>query len=529
MNAINLSTLKRFQSKTYRSGAFYSVAMNCVAKVLNMGVALIIAYYYGINDKADICFYCINTTMLLATFFRGVNSTVLIPEAMRRREHVSSKDAMAFLNIFFYLIIAASGLILGMLLINPAGVITGMTGFDIDALVLHKDLLTLSLPLFFLMAVTFYLSDILVSHKCFTLPMVLNAINSLIVIIFVVSFNTRLDILSVIIGMNIGYLIQLIALLVMMQYSLKWDYRILKTTISAKVWKDVLAAFAGNFMTMFSAYLPLLLFSHLGSGLIASLNYARRIAELPLQLVIMQFSSVFGIRMNQLFAQKDWAKINEVFRESVEFLVFILIPLSTYIFVFSSDIVNLLYLHGHFEAEASLATVTLLKYLGMLLPFMAVITLVARLFMAGQIVQMAFWYQLLLNAISATSFVFAVHFWGYKGYPMAQVSILFLHATAGCMYLTFRHFKMIQYSVILRYIAIMIAMNVFIGSLLYFMRAALPGNSLSHLMLGAVCYAVIIIGLDQIIIVNRTARIIRDTLLCKFAALHVQNNVKRDD
>ncbi len=224
-----------------------------------------------------------------------------------------------------------------------------------------------------------------------------------------------------IIGLLCGYTIQLLFLLLLLKKKLHWNFGVTIKILERKVLHNIIFAQLGNITSVLSSYIPLYILSGFGAGIITSLNYGQKIADIPTQFITMQFSSVIGIKLNELYAKNEIKTMNDVFVNSSKALLFILIPISCFLFLYAHDIIALLLQRGNFDSEAVQQTVVFFKYFCLLLPFLAINTLVSRIFMAAQKIKEAFWYQIIMNGVLIGLIYVLVMFYGVIGYPIALI------------------------------------------------------------------------------------------------------------
>jgi peptidoglycan biosynthesis protein MviN/MurJ (putative lipid II flippase) len=490
------------RNESFRLGIAHSSVLNLIAKGLTFGVNVLIAYLYGTEDKANVFFYCFTTTVLLAQFVRGVNAAVLIPESIRLAEQESPKAAMGFVNVFLYLLLAICGCTAAAMLFDPVRVFSAISKFEWDTLESQRALLLASIPLFLLMSIAFFLTDVLVSHRFFTLPMLLSACNSIIVIVTVLCCHRFLDISSVLLGLLGGFTIQCGLLVLLMKHMLGWRFRLLNFRIQGKVWRDLAFSQLGNATTTFASYVPILVLSGYGNGLIAALSYARRVAELPTNLTAPFFSAA-GIKLAQLYSRQQWQELNRIFQSGIRFLIFVLMPASALLFVFHHEVVSILFRRGNFDEASVVFSASLLRYLGLLVPLIAMNTMIARVFMAGRKIAISVWVQVLFNAAMAGAVVLALHRFGYMGYPYARVIVFVIHIVLVCFFLLRIFFPMLRYHAALGYLGLVFLLNGGLCGLLLFLAPRLPGNDILRVILGTALYGGLIVGLNQVFGINR--------------------------
>lgn len=478
------------RTETYRKGIILSTSFNFLSKLITFGNNIAIAYFFGTQFKTDVYFYTLATIMLLAGFITSINASVLIPESMRLRVQEGENEAMAFTNFFivtYFLIGLACVLIL---LIDPVNSFTFLSSFNEEVLIEYSSILYWMVPLLALIVLVTFLTDILASYKYFTIPMIANMLNSSLSLLFILIFHKILDVLSIIMGLFVANAFNLFLLIFLLRKRLAWNLTLKRIKLSKKILKDILYSKLGNFASMVSNYLPYYLLSGFSPGIITALNYGRRLAELPNNLIVAQFSSVAGIKFNDLYASRKFTELNINFRKVLSFLFFIIMPISALLFLYNSEVVTLLFRRGAFDYKSVENTALFLKYLGLMLPLTAVNTIVARLFMAGQKIKQSFGYHIFFSIFFIISVWGGVKVYGVIGYPLALLFVYLINVFTIYLLLKF-FFPFIEYSKVLIDFFKMLVINLFITVVVWYFGECFDFEGIIKFITGATFYFIL--------------------------------------
>ena len=456
------------RTESYKKGIVMSVGLNLLAKGLSFLTSLVLARYFGTGSGMDVYLYALLVVGLVVSFISSLNSAVIIPESMRLHEQESPAACAAFINFFLYLYAAAGLLITLIVFLAPVKVFLLFSRFDGALLAANSGLLKWSLPLFFLMLVANYLVDVLTSRKFFTIPMVASIVTNLCALSCVIFLHGRMGVTSALVGLNCAYAAQIVFLLGLLNYSLGWDFGFRAVKLNRSVRGNILFSQLGNLSTSLYGYVPLFMLSGLGAGTVSSMNYGRQAADFPNNFITMQFSSVAGIKLNELSARKEWGEINRVFISSGKALLFLLVPVSWAGFFFAKEIIALLFMRGSFNALSTEMAAGFFRIFVLLLPFTAVNTLVSRLFLSAQKIREAFWFQIGMNTLLIGLIVAGVHFFGAPGYPAALLLLGFLNLYL-IRYLMKRFFAEIRYDELLLYFVKVTLLDLLLLAPLYYL------------------------------------------------------------
>ena len=455
-----------FKIESYKKGIVLSSIFNVFNKGLVFINGMVVAYFFGATHGTDIFFFTYNSLIILAAFFMNTNSAVIIPESMRIRVGSGNNEAMRFLNFFIYLYALILCVGLALILINPVSFFEVVSNFPKSSLSSYKGLLYLSLPLFGMACLITLLIDILTSYKFFTISMVVGIINGIISILIVFCFHRIIGIRSAFCGLILSYMINLSLLVYILRKKLEWTFRFKKISIPERIWKNLAFAQLGNFASSVSLFTPVYILSGFNAGIITALTFAQQISSLPNALITTQFSSVAGIKLNELFSRARTVEIDKIFTEIANLLHFIMIPISCLIFLYSDQIVGILQDFTSIDKTVAGYTSVFMKYLGILLPFYVSNTLMSRLFMASHKIKEAFWYQLTFNIIQIIFIYVAVKMFGIIGYPVTLIIIYFIN-TFMYYFVEKHYFNMIGYGRILLKFLLFVLVNAAVSAVVF--------------------------------------------------------------
>jgi putative peptidoglycan lipid II flippase len=485
-----------FRSESYKKGIIFSTGFNFVTKLIGFAKSIVIAYYFGTQTKTDVYFYVIATIGLFVGFVTALDHSVLIPESIRIREQESEKKAQQFLTFFLHLYLIIGIIAIGVLLINPVKVFLTVSKFNEANLANNVELLYWLIPLCVLMLITTYLTDIMASYKYFTMPMVAAIINSALSLLFVVFFHSILDLRSIVLGVTIGYLLNIALLLSIMKHRLHWLFTCKLVLLRKEVIRNVFYAQAGNISSVLVSYVPLYLLSGFNAGIITALNYGRDVSEIPNQMINSQFSVVSGIKFNELCVRKEYDKLNEYFLITTKFLIFILMPISGIFFLFSEEIITLFFKRGSFDDESVKQAALFLRYLGLSLSYFVINTMVSRLFMATQKIKQFLGYQILTNTLSISIVFLCTTLWGVMGYLAGIISSQVL-IVITIYVLTNHYFKIINYKSLLKFLSLMLVVNICIIMPLEIAKEFFTSQFMC-LIVGSLLYLILIVSVNMI-------------------------------
>ncbi|MBK6634358.1 MAG: hypothetical protein IPG38_08605 [Chitinophagaceae bacterium] len=85
------------KTESYKKGVVVSTMLNILVKGIGFINTLIIAFYFGANAGTDIYFFVLSITVLVTTgMLNGIDSIILIPQAMKLREREGEEKSRNF-------------------------------------------------------------------------------------------------------------------------------------------------------------------------------------------------------------------------------------------------------------------------------------------------------------------------------------------------------------------------------------------------------------------------------------------------
>ena len=209
-----------------------------------------------------------------------------------------------------------------------------------------------------------------------------------------------------------------------------------------------------------------------------------------------------GIKFNELYAANDTRSLNRVFCDCASFLHFVMIPISCFLFFFARDVIEIILGFTPLSEQVSQNAALFLKYLGLLLPFMVVNTLMARLFMASHKIKESFAYQVGFNIVLIICLYIAVQNFGITGYPLAMV-VTYLLNFGFCYFLEKKFFNFVDFGAIFKEFWMLALVNlVIVFVVVYFLKFVPISNSLLKVIVGSSLYLLLLICLNKVFRLN---------------------------
>ncbi|WP_106828381.1 lipid II flippase MurJ [Parabacteroides pacaensis] len=410
-----------FKTESYKKGILFSSGFNVVAKGLAFLQQLLIAYYFGAQDKTDIFFFTYNIILFSSSFFMNFTSSILIPENMRLRIQVGETVSMKFMNFFIWGYGIIGILVYGIFSIHPVYFFHLISSFDKIQIENSINIIRWCLPIFTLNFVTYILTDLLVSYKYFTMPMMANTINYTLGLLFIYFFHSQVGVSSVAQGLLIGYIINVIFLLYILRKKIKWNFFIFDIYHLKSISQNSFFSQVGYCVYLLALYIPQYIFSGFPPGVLSAINYAQKTVDIPAAFLVNQVVNVSGIKFNELCSLKESNKLQALYWKVFLFTVSVFLLLSLFLSSFSETIISILFKGGTLKHGIFDITVNMTKLLALYIPYALMYALFIKLFYAFQKVKYIFYVQAVTQILSIGVLFLLINKIGVSAYPFSRI------------------------------------------------------------------------------------------------------------
>ena len=358
------------------------MAGTSLSRVLGLVREVVTAAIFGATRQMDaflVAYTLANLSRRLLA--EGALSAAFVPEFSRVLESGGRREAseLARQTLTVLLVAAGSVTLFGMLA-APMLVRIMAPGFDTEGMSTAVTLTRLMFPFLILISVAALAMGVLNSLDCFFIPAIAPALSNVVYIALLAIVALRWGIWSLGYAVLLGGLAQMI-----LQWI--WAARLGMPLLPSVPRRDN-AALARS-MKLFLPYaaglslnqlVPLvsrMLGSFLDEGAISVLNYADRVLQLPLGLFVIAISqAILPILSKQVLAGEEEFALGV--RDAMRFGMFIVLPVTLGMAMFSGEVVHLLFFRGAFGEWAWRGTAGALAMFSVGLPGMACSTILLR-------------------------------------------------------------------------------------------------------------------------------------------------------
>ncbi|MBE2281235.1 MAG: hypothetical protein IAE91_12650 [Ignavibacteriaceae bacterium] len=436
-----------FQPKnSLKKGISVSTGFGILSKTSAFFTNILIAYYFGSQTGSDVYFLIFTGLAAVTTFITNFNSATVVPEYMRIK--ITNKEkASGFVNSIFVFYLVTGILICLSIFFAPVKIFSLLSNFPGDELERFRILLLFAAPLFLLNILNAFWGDLLTANKFYSAPYILSLITNISAVMAILFFARKFGITSVLIGLNTAAVSNFLLICFLLVKDLK--HRFVINLPETKFIKNALIAFWGNIVVSFASFFPFILLSGLSAGVLTSVNYGYKTAEIPVQFIAAQIAIVLGIRFNELINEGKFEETGRLFSKGSNFLALILAAVTGYVFLLSEEIIQILFVRGAFTTVEAEISSQFLKIFVVTVFFQAVHLLILRLFMGSFLVKQLYIYQIILNLVLIVFSYFGIKSFGATGFAYSLLAIYSLNFMAG-YFICKRYFGFINYRMLIK-------------------------------------------------------------------------------
>lgn len=374
-------------SKSVGAAAFILVVSALVSRVLGLVRDRLMAGSFGAGQELDIYFAAFRIPdVIYGLFITGGVAAVFLPVFSSYMEKNKEEASEFVSSLLVSLLVFLSFMSLILAVVAPWLMALVAPGFDsssMETAVAMTRLLFVS-PILF--GVSSVFSGVLQYHKRFIMYATAPVLYNLGIILGIVLFVPYLGIFGLAWGVILGAALQLgIQVVPALQtgVSLRRAVRFLSPGVLSVARLSLprtigAAAYHLNLIVMTS------MASFFSSGSIAVFNLANNLQYVPIGLIGVSFAVASFPELSRAAVKGDNAWFQRSFSATFRQIVFLALPFSLLLFLFSEQVVSIVFGTGEFSSEASRLTSQVLSVFALSVPLYSLIPFLARAFFARQ-------------------------------------------------------------------------------------------------------------------------------------------------
>lgn len=325
-----------------------------VSKIIGLMRETSLAYFFGTSAIVDT--YILATTIPCIIFgCLDAVAVAITPIYMSARNESEIKANKLLSNIISWVCLISIILIIIFEIFskNFINLFLIFNNATVDAEVLTTYFRITLLTVFFNPIAQIYLSYLRCKDKSIIAQIIELTISSF-QIIFIIVAGITLNTIFLPIGYAIAHFSCMLFAYIFSKHKLSFDISRNKET--KETFKLIFPTFLGNTIAQINAFIDKLFASSLAIGSIAALNYSNIIKNLYYAVFTAPLVSIYYPKISEYIATKQKKKTKELINNIVMKLILFLIPISVFSFIFSKNIIQILFMRGNFNEESLVKT-----------------------------------------------------------------------------------------------------------------------------------------------------------------------------
>ena len=337
-----------------------------ISKFLGLFRDIVFAKYYGTGYVANAFFAAIRIpTQLVDIILSSAIVSTFVPIFNQVLQKDGKDKANKFANNFVNIVALISTAIAIIGIIFAPQIVKALAGgFDTQTFNLTVELIKITFPMIIFTAIAYSLVGFLQSYGQFNIPAMISAVSNLVIIIFLLLFREKFGIHGVAGCMLFAWLLQV---LIQVPFAKKYGYPFI-LHIDFKD-ENIKRVFLLSIPILIStAVLPInnLVSTRLASGMgdnaVSAMEYAYKLYVVISGVFTYAIGNIIFPEMSRASADDNKEEYKEIINKAMRMMIYILIPLTIGITIFSKDIISVIYERGEFTAESTLITSSILTF-----------------------------------------------------------------------------------------------------------------------------------------------------------------------
>jgi putative peptidoglycan lipid II flippase len=422
--------LRAWQSKTTNrrilSAILVLIVMTGAAKLAATAKELIVAGYFGVSETVDAFLIAFLLPMFAINVLAGSFSSALMPTYIRTRDDKGMEAAQKLFSSIMTLgivFLVAAAIVLATL--SPLLLPLLASGFSSNAMELTQNLFYWLLPVLVFSGIGQLYSTAMNAEERFVIVALTPAVTPVCAVIFLVLLIDTWGIDALAAGTLFGSAIEMVILAsVAVQRGISLRPRWGKMTDELRVVVgQYIPMVSGAFLMSGTVLVDQAMAAMLEPGSVATLNFANRVVALILGVGSMALGTAVLPHFSRMVADEDWKSVRYTFRAYARLIVLFSIPITALLFLFSEEIIRLLFERGAFSSEDAKLVGQVQAYFILQVPFYLLGILGVRMLsaiMKNSILMKISFVNLIINIIGN---YFLVQYFGVAGIALSTAIV----------------------------------------------------------------------------------------------------------
>lgn len=337
-----------------------------ISKFLGLFRDIVFAKYYGTGYVANAFFAAIRIpTQLVDIILSSAIVSTFVPIFNQVLQKDGKDKANKFANNFVNIVALISTAIAIIGIIFAPQIVKALAGgFDTQTFNLTVELIKITFPMIIFTAIAYSLVGILQSYGQFNIPAMISAVSNLVIIFFLLLFREKFGIHGVATCMLFAWLLQV---LIQVPFAKKYGYPFglhidFKDENIKRVFLLSIPILISTAVLPINNLVSTRLASGMGDNAVSAMEYAYKLYVVISGVFTYAIGNIIFPEMSRASADENKEEYKEIINKAMRMIIYILIPLTIGITIFSKDIISVIYERGEFTAESTLTTSSILTF-----------------------------------------------------------------------------------------------------------------------------------------------------------------------
>ena len=391
-------------------------------KILGYAEKVILAYYFGTSYEVDVYNVVLAIILSVFLFFRELIEPGFLNTFLKAIGLKDNKGAWGLFNFYFRLILVITILLSVFVYFLPTSVIQLFApGFHAEKKELANSLIKIAFPASIFLALSALTNITLNGLKKFALPSSGELVFKASVLICLGILYKTAGIYAVAIGIVIGAVLKLLLHLTALYKKLTFKKLSVDSTYLTNSWSLSWPLLAGVIFSQVTGLVDNIFASYQEEGAISALNYSKKLIDLPVLVFPYILSVVIFPYFSELSIAKEKKKLSQLLAQSLSWITLVFMPLALFFYLFSFEIVEIVFKRGAFDEYSTLLTAKPLAFYSLGMLFFAIETVLVIFYFANSNTKTPVLIGILC-VIENVLLTFAfVNLFGYAGIALALV------------------------------------------------------------------------------------------------------------
>ena len=337
-------------------GTFFNILFNAVR-------AIIIAKYFGTGPGLDAFFIAIILPVVVSGIVVASIQSSIIPVLIEYKTNGQEKEGYRIFHSSFTISLLVFVFLSLLMVLFSGGIISLIApGFKDERHLIASNLMRIVAPVVFIGGISDLVGALFNVHKKFAIPAFGGAVNVLVSLAYLLLFKSQ-SVFALAIGLLVGSSVQCIyTILLAIKGGLKLGISFhFKDPGVKKVFHVMVPMLLGTTFSNLNLTIDQIMASVLPAGSVSALNYAKHINDIVAQLFIFSIGSAILPFFSQQIAEGKIDELKNTFSLAVRMAFFLLMPITVFIFVLGTPVIQVVLQRGAFDHASTLAVSGALK------------------------------------------------------------------------------------------------------------------------------------------------------------------------